>query len=228
MWEERGGRPPEAADSLTPLSEWARPIDPDAADRRWYATADAGESPRLRSVGGRAWLTTPRYGPVRPDGSELDGSSGRRRLRGILGHSVGCSADRQPASGGLHALPLEPPGEPGDGDAVSTGPRAAPPGQPGVPDGGSRAARASATSPDRRTRRAPSRRPGPSGSTFPARRASGDTRSTTAPVDADGGERIESAFSVPVLRPARGSAPGRAGLFVKLVHAAARGGLRHV
>ncbi len=44
MRDERSGRPPEAADSLTPWSDWARPIDPDAADRQRHAMAEATDS----------------------------------------------------------------------------------------------------------------------------------------------------------------------------------------
>jgi hypothetical protein len=39
--------PAEAPDSLTPRSEWARPIDPDAADRRRYGRPDGAASPDL-------------------------------------------------------------------------------------------------------------------------------------------------------------------------------------
>jgi hypothetical protein len=41
-------RPSEPPDSLTPPSEYIRPIDPDATDRQRYEA----ESPRLRFVGG--------------------------------------------------------------------------------------------------------------------------------------------------------------------------------
>jgi hypothetical protein len=43
-------RPAEAADSLTPRPEWARPIDPDAADRRRYGTPNSAASPDLLRV----------------------------------------------------------------------------------------------------------------------------------------------------------------------------------
>jgi hypothetical protein len=77
MWDERTGRPPEAADSLTPLSDWARPIDPDAADRQRYAMAEAVDSPRLRRVGGPAGAHNDTESAARP--------VGRVRTRRLVG-----------------------------------------------------------------------------------------------------------------------------------------------
>jgi hypothetical protein len=75
--DERTGRPPEAADSLTPLSDWARPIDPDAADRQRYAMAEAVDSPRLRRVGGPVGAHNDTESTARP--------VGRVRTRRLVG-----------------------------------------------------------------------------------------------------------------------------------------------
>ena len=62
-------RPPETPDSLTPGTEWARPIDPDAADRRRYARLDGAASPDLRVIvecAGDDWRRPGRNADQRP------------------------------------------------------------------------------------------------------------------------------------------------------------------
>ena len=94
--------------------------------RRWIRRAF------VASVDVSQFNHPPRIRPALSDVSELDGPSGLRRLRSILSHSLGRSAARRPAVGGLHALPLEVLGEPVGRDAVEPA-RRRPAGEPGFP-----------------------------------------------------------------------------------------------